>query len=154
MTTERTDSTRFIAEPEPKLLSPRFDETAAANAQPVQPIPVSRGTVLTGRFASILPSIIGRSRMLAVVVIAGLIIGTLGGLWWVNDRNEPIGLAAESESLSTLPVDADQGGEPDAAVIGRTDPASAQSTLNRVRKSRKRARSGRAPRAYRVAVLH
>jgi hypothetical protein len=170
MIADRTNSTQFMDEPEAQLSPPRFDENASANAQPVQPIPASRVAAWRQHAGSVWRAIGKRSRTLAVVVIAGLATGTLGGMAWVQHRQATSGSPAMNESVSELPGAASQDEQPGAPVIGGPDVQSTGSMITgpttRIRKSRTRARSGRSPqpsisagvrdrasRAYRVAVI-
>jgi hypothetical protein len=152
MVGDRNDSTHVIDEPGLNLPPPRFDEKATANAQPVQPIPAGRVSTWLENVSSLRRGIIGRGKALVLVVIAGLVTGTLGGMTLVKEQVTDVSPAA-SESVSGLaPVDS-QNEEPRAEVFGVTDLQSLGPTGTRIRKSHSRARSSRAPRAYRVAVL-
>jgi hypothetical protein len=159
MIDERTDSTHFLNEPEPQLSSPQFDENASANAQPVQPIPASRVAAWRQHASSVWQAIAKRSRAFALVVIAGLATGTLGGMAWVQ-HSQTSESPAVNQSVSELPGAASKEEQPGAPVIGGSDLQSTGSMITGPttggRKSRMRGRSGRgtqATRAYRVAVI-
>jgi hypothetical protein len=157
MIADRTNSTHFINEPEPQLPPPQFDANASANAQPVQPIRWARVAAWSEYARSLGRAIAKRSRTLAVVVIAGLATGTLGGMAWVQHSQVANESPAMNESVSELPGAASQDEQPGAAVIGGSDLQRTGSMIagptTRIRRSRTRGRSSRAPRAYRVAVI-
>jgi len=153
MTNDRNDSTHVIDEPEFNLPPPRFDDRATANAQLVQPIPTSRVSALIQAVSSVRRAITGSSKALALVVIAGLVTGTLGGMAWVKHRQvTDVSLPVNESLFDVTPADS-QNEEPRAEVFGVRDLQSASPTATRIRKGRSRVRSSRAPRAYRVAVL-
>ena len=156
MIDDRNDSTRLIDEPEGNLPPPRFDEKAAANAQPVQPIPTGRFSAFHNRATSLLQAAGTRYRALALIVLGGLATGTLGGMAWVKkpqvtavspSANESASKAASPDSLSDS-----QNREPHAEAFGAIDLQSAIPSTG-IRRGRSRARSSRGTRAYRVAVL-
>ena len=157
MIADRTNSTHFMNEPEPQLSSPLFDETATANAQPVQPIRWARVDAWSEYPRSLWRAIAKRSRAFAVVVIAGLATGTLGGMAWVQHSQVTSESPAMGESVSELPGVASQNEQPAAPVIGGSYLQSNGSLITgptpAIRKSRKPVRLSRAPRAYRVAVI-
>lgn len=157
MIDDRNDSTSVIDEPEFNLTPPHFDESAAANAQPVEPIPASRLSAFHNRFASLRRAVTSGSRALILVVIAGLVTGALGGMVLVKERQVTEAPPAAAESVSeSVPSDSlndSQKLEPLAVVGGLSDMQSASPVASRVRKSRARARSSRATRAYLVDVI-
>ena len=156
MIDDRNDSTHLVDEPKLNLPPPRFDERTAANAQPVQPIRTSRVSAFYNRAASLRRAVTSRSRALALVVIAGLATGTLVGMAWVKEPEATAVSPAATHSVSELapadPLNDSQNQEPRAEGFGVTDWQSASSATG-IRKGRSRARSSRAVRAYRVAVL-
>ena len=77
MIDDRSDSTHIVDNPEVNLPPPRFDERAAANAQPVKPIRTSRISALA---ASLRHVVTNGSRAFVLVVIAGL--ATVRWLAW------------------------------------------------------------------------
>jgi hypothetical protein len=152
MIDEANDSTRLIEESEFKLPPPRFDESATARAQPVQPILVSRSSAFYDRVASLGRALTSGSRALVLVVIAGLATGTLGGMAWVEQRRVTDVPPATNE-LSEVAQENPQNEGPRAEVSGITNFESSRPMASQTRKGRWRTRSNRAPRAYRVAVL-
>lgn len=157
MIDDRNDSKHLIEEPveEPELdlSTPRFDEKAAANAQPVQPIPVNRLSPFHTIAASFRRGVTSGSRALVLVVIAGLATGTLVGMAWVKERPDTDVTPSARESVSELVPANSTNEEPRAEVFGVTDLQSASPTAARIRKGRPRVKSHRGNRAYRVAVL-
>jgi hypothetical protein len=152
MIDDGNDSTSLIDEPEIKLPPPRFDESATAHAQPVQPLRVSRASAFNDRVASLGRALTSGSRALVLVVIAGLATGTLGGMAWVEERRVTDVPPATNE-LSEVAQENPRNEEPRAEVSGITDLESIRPMTSQTRKGRWRTRSNRAPRAYRVAVL-
>jgi hypothetical protein len=152
MIDEGNDSTRLIDEPEFKLPPPRFDESATAKAQPVQPIRASRPPAFHDRVASLGRALTSGSRALVLVVIAGLVTGMLGGMAWVEGRRVTEAPPAANE-LSKVAQENPQNEEPRAEVFGITDLQNAIQISSQSRRGRSRTRSNRAPRAYRVAIL-
>ncbi|MDQ2977499.1 MAG: hypothetical protein M3R69_19065 [Acidobacteriota bacterium] len=156
MIADRTDSTHFVNQPEPQLSPPHFDETASANAQPVQPIRRARVAAWSQYASSLYGAAAKRSRTLALVVIAGLATGTLSGMAWHHSQVTSES-SALNESVSESPGAASQDEQPAAAVIGGSDLQSTGSMIagptTRIHRSRTRGRSSQAPRAYRVAVI-
>ena len=150
---DRNDSTQIIDEPEANLPPPRFDERAAANAQPVKPIRTSRISALA---ASLRQAVTSRSRALALVVIAGLATGTLAGMALVKEprltAESPTGNHSVSELAPADPLSDSQNQEPRAEGFDATGLQSASAGTG-IRRSRSRARSNRGARAYRVAVF-
>jgi len=153
MIDDRNDSTHLIDEPEGNLLPPRFDEKAAANAQPVKPIRMSRISVLA---ASLRQAVTSRSRALALVVIAGLATGALAGMALVKEpqvsAESPTGNHSVSELAPADPLNDSQNQEPRAGGFGDTGLQSASAGTG-IRRSRSRLRSSRGARAHRVAIL-
>jgi hypothetical protein len=155
MNNDSNGSTQAVDEPEFNLPAPRFDERATAKAQPVQPISPSRVSSWRNTIGSMRRAISDSSKALALVVVAGLVTGTLGGMAWVKERQvtDP---PSVNESVSELAASDSQidsrNEEPRAAVFGVTNLQSPKLTT-RIRKSRLRVRSSRVPHAYRVAVL-
>ena len=126
------------------LEAPRFDSMAAANAQPVEPIPRGFSSWIE-KSKSVRELITTRARALSLIIIAGLATGTLGGILMVNDPPSsiaPVTSLADSERTKNL-IGADSGAY--GFLINRN--------TGRNRKARHQARSAGAPRAYRVAVI-
>jgi hypothetical protein len=156
MIDERDDSTHDIDEPDLNLPPPRFDERATAKAQPVQPIPADRVSAWRKGVAYFNRAFTSSSRALVLVVIAGLMTGTLGGMVWVKERQVTDVSLPANESVSELaPADtpnASQKDEPRAEVFGVTNLQDGN-PARQIRKGRSRTKSSRGPRAYRVAVI-
>jgi hypothetical protein len=148
-----SNSDGFNEDKESDLCPPRFDESATADARPVRPIPANRVSDWYSRTVFFLRQHTGRWKALVLVVIAGLITGTFGGVIWAKRTMlaQPSPAAIESES-GAAPM-ALQAEVPQADVTGATDILSSGSRTTRVRNGRSRVRLHRVPRAYRVAVL-
>jgi hypothetical protein len=149
MKDDGNDSTGLVDEPYFNLPPPRFDESATAHAQPVQPIRASRASGFYDRFVSLGRALTSGYRALVLVVIAGLVAGTVGGMAWFEGRRDVQPTANELSVAQENP----QNEEPRAEVSGVTNLQNAGLTTSQSRKGRWRTRSNRAPRAYRVAVL-
>lgn len=156
MIDDRNDSTHLIDEPEGNLAPPHFDERATANAQPVQPIRTSRVSGFPNLAASLRRAVTSSSRALALVVIAGLVTGTLVGMAWVKQPHATAESPSSNHSVSELapadPLNDSQNQEPSAEGLGVTGLQSASAGTG-IRRVRSRARSSRGSRAYRVGVL-
>jgi hypothetical protein len=133
------------------LPPPRFDDSATAKAQPVEPISRSRFSNWFGRRGSVREMITQRPSVLALVVIAGLATGTLGGIALVN-HTEQTDQTTANESVSGLPK---SNGQLDfeTTEIGARGLLVTDAVGSR-RQIRARERMGGAQRAYRVAVIH
>ena len=153
MIDDRNEPTGSIVEPELNLPPPRFDERASAEAQPVQRIPTNRVSTFQDIAVSLRRALTGKSRSFALVVIAGIATGTLGGMSLVKDRHVTDVPPSTNASVSELTHADSSDQEPRAEVFGMTDLPSG-SLVTRIRKGSSRVRTGRGPRAYRVAVLH
>lgn len=149
------NSTDSIPAPlsEPELATPQFDETARARARPVQPLVNSQTSTWIQRARSLTQALNARTRALALVVIAGLSVGALGGTLLVK-QSAPIG----NEFSVADPSDGATAGEaPD--VSDETHLISAEAGVSgsdqtRRRGSRRQHRPAQQPRrAYRVAVI-
>jgi hypothetical protein len=137
-----------------------FDESASANAQPVEPIPASRAAGWIQRARKAQPLVSLKTRALTLVIVGGLAIGTLGGTMLVNERSslpneQPVVQEPTTETTATQDavkesVSSEEAAALDAAAIAlqRADQTSARS-----RRRRNPAPVKRAPRAYRVAVI-
>ena len=148
----RNESTHIVDKPESNLPPPRFDERAAANAQPVEPIRTNRISALAAAFGQAVGS---GSRALVLVVIVGLATGTLLGMAWVKAPQATAESPSMNHSASELtPADqlSDSQNQPvaDAFAVTGLQRASAGTAI---RKSRSSARPNRGGRAYRVAIL-
>jgi hypothetical protein len=128
------------AEEERSLPSPRFDDSANATAQPVQPIPR-------------LNRIAGKLPVLALVVMSGLVIGTIGGIALVREQSPAVEPPPASESVSELTVSPTRTEEWSAAEVGAMGLFSDELNTTPSRRSRSRARTNGERRAYRVAVI-
>lgn len=152
MIDEGNDSAGLTDQPDFNLSPPRFDESATAKAQPVQPIQVRRASAFHDRVASLGRALTSGSRALVLVVIAGLAAGTLGGMAWVEE-GRVTDVPPTANELSEVAQENPQHEGPRAEVSGITDLQNAVLMTSQSRKGRSRTRSNRAPRAYRVAVL-
>lgn len=156
MIDEQDNSTHGIDEPELSLPPPRFDERATAKARPVQPIPADRVSPWHKGVVYFQRAFTSSSRALVLVVIAGLVTGTLGGMAWIKEHPVTNMSLPANESVSELaPADSpndSQNEEPRAEVFGVTDLQDA-SPARQIRKGRSRTKTSRAPHAYRVAVI-
>ncbi|MEP6912008.1 MAG: hypothetical protein ABI923_04595 [bacterium] len=144
MIDDRNGSTQIIDKPYANLPAPRFDERAAANAQPVEPVRTRRISALAGSFRQAVTS---GSRALALVVVAGLATGTLVGMAWVKVPRATAESPSANHSVSELapadPLSDSQNQQPGAEAFAGTG----------IRRSGLRSRSSRGARAYRVAIL-
>lgn len=131
------------------LEPPRFDDSATAKAQPVEPISRSRFSNWFGKGGAVRGMITTKSRALALVVIAGLATGTLGGIALVNqsESSNQINQTTANESVSVLPNPNFETAETGARGLLLTG------AVGNRRKIRVRPRVG-GQRAYRVAVIH
>jgi len=138
------------------LTTPLFDANASASAQPVEPIRSSRVSKISNRLRSVSGRIDGQSRMVAVVILIGLITGALAGMLLVNiARTGPPATVSEvpsNEPASEIPVSEAQKLETFAAALGGREVSAVPSTVTRNRRPRVRVRTNR-PRAYRVAII-
>jgi hypothetical protein len=133
--------------------TPRFDAVASANAQPVQPIRVTRSSRLANRLSSLRGHFSRQSRVLAAVVVIGLITGALAGILMVNlFRSGPPAAVDEASAsqVSEIPPADTKTLDTFAAELGNADLV-ATPPGNRNRRTRRG--NGNRPRAYRVAVL-
>ncbi len=154
--TEGHDSTETNPINHATLPTPLFDADASASAQPVEPIRSSRLSRISNRVHSVSRRIDGQSRMLAVVVLIGLITGALAGMLLVNiARTGPPATVAEvpaREPAPEMPVTETEKLDSFAAALGGREAQTVPSTVTRNRRPRVRVRTNR-PRAYRVAII-
>lgn len=137
--------------PDLKLSPPRFDDEASANAQPVRPIPVSRVSAFRNRVASFRQAVVAKFGAFTLVVMGGLLTGTVGGMAWVKVAQVTNKPPFTSESISEVAPSSNLFTEPVAEVAGVQEMPKLPE--NRIRKEASRFRSSRAPRAYLVDVL-
>ena len=154
--TESYNSTE-TNQPDHALPTPVFDANTSASAQPVEPLrSSSRISSLRNKFRSVSSRINGQTRILAVVILIGLITGALAGMLLVNiARSGQPATVAEvpaREPASEMPVTEAQKLDTFAAALGGSDEQSVAPTVTRNRRPRSRVRASR-PRAYRVAVI-
>ncbi len=140
---------------DPSLPTPIFDANASATAQPVEPLRSSTTSGWRDKLRSLTGGVTGQSRVLAVVVLIGLITGALAGFLLVNIQrtrpasdlevhaNEPVPEipAAEKQKLDSFA---------DELAVGEVQTVSQAGTRNR--RPKVRVRTNR-PRAYRVAII-
>jgi len=153
MINDRDHATNLIDEPEFNLSTPRFDERATANAQPVQPIPRDRVSAFHPFVTSIRLGITRRSRALVLVVMAGLVTGALLGMAWVNEPSLTVSSPPSQQAVSEVAPINSPNEEPRADVLGVTNFQNANPATVAIPRARLRVRSNRGNRAYRVAVL-
>ena len=80
MIDDTNNAMQFSEEAEIEYPPPaHFDESATANAQPVQPIPAAGIALWLERARHVRRAISGRTRIVVLAIIAGLAIGALGG---------------------------------------------------------------------------
>lgn len=136
-----------------------FDEIASANAQPVRPIPISRVSVWIQRAHDTAHDtrqmLTTRTKALALVLVGGLAIGTLGGTMLVKQRFSPDAApvlhepAAETTTAQAAPGDPSPNVEPSAEEAS----AMALQSAARIRRHRHRLPVQRSQEAYRVDVI-
>ena len=148
----RNGSTEEIHELEPNLPSPRFDDEATAHALPVQPIPERRVSALLYRMQSFRRAAVTRFSALTLVVIAGLLTGSLGGVALVKVAQATDTSSVATEAVSEVAPSSNLfPQQPDAEVVGVQEMRIIPE--NRIRRNSSRIRPGRMPRAYLVDVL-
>ena len=131
-----------------KLEAPRFDESACANAQPVQPLPIKKTPTWARGLRSARLVLNGRTRALALVIIAGLATGSLGGTLLMNQYSEGDN---ESAIVSNPVVEESAASAPNEIDGMTTASATVVTTARRYRRARVMPQRFR--RAYRVAVI-
>lgn len=150
------NSTKTSPTDHASLPTPVFDANASASAQPVEPIRSSRISNWRNRVRSLSRRIDGQSRMLAVVILVGLITGALAGMLLVNiartGQPETVSEVPVNEPASEMPATEAQKLDTFAAALDGSDVESVVPTVTRNRRPRSRVRTSR-PRAYRVAVI-
>lgn len=138
------------------LPAPLFDANASASAQPVEPIRSSSLSKIGNRVRSVSRRIDGQSRMLAVVILIGLITGALAGMLLVNlarpSAPATVSEVPSNEPGSEIPVSEAQKLDTFSAALGGGEVSAVSSTVTRNRRPRSRVRTTR-HRAYRVAVI-
>jgi len=152
MIDNRDGSRQDVHESEPNLSAPRFDDEASAHAQQVQPIPERRVSVWLNRAQSFRRAAVTKFSALTLVVIAGLLTGTLGGMAMVKVAQVTDTSSVAAESVTEVAPSSNLfPEEPDAEVVGVQEMRIIPE--NRIRKKSSRLRPGRTPRAYLVGVL-
>lgn len=144
-------------EAEPDFPLPaRFDESARANAQPVQPIPQRGVSVWIQRARFARQVLTRRTKGLALVSVSGLAIGTLGGSMLVKERDSSTDAAsvieepnAEASAAQETELNAGTGD----AQVSVLPLRSAGKTTSRVRKRYSRPLAQHGQRSYRAAVV-
>lgn len=153
MIDNRNNTVHLQKHEEYQLAAPRFDERACANAQPVLPIPSGRISALVQRLRRVRPVINAKTRAFAIVVIAGLAVGALGGTIFVNQQATSLDEASVFDQPATQ---APTSEDPQAVIESNITPAGALSgTENKVRPQRRyrRMRMPSPRRAYQVDVI-
>ena len=155
------DSTEAEIESPPAV---RFDEVASANAKPVQPIPIGGVAVWIQRaherahYAR--QMFTGRTKALALVLVGGLAIGTLGGTILVKQQasstdapatvEQSVPETTATQDAIEVPLSSEETVALDAAAIALQR---ASQTSSRSRRRRALPPVQRAPKAYRVGVI-
>lgn len=147
------DTNMHGVDEETDLPPPRFDDSANASAQPVQPIPRTGIVAWMRSLNSGRNRIAGHLPALALVVMSGLAIGTIGGMALVKERRPYVEPPAANDSVSELTVPAAKTEDLDTAEVGATGFQSSDSNTTGPRKVGSRARTNGELRAYRVAVI-
>src|SRR5436190_7224446 len=161
MIDERNDAVNVSEAAECELPPPaHFDESACASAQPVQPIQVSGVAGWIQRASNARQALTPRTKMLALVLVGALAIGTLGGTMLIREdkATDASTMAEHSNVEPAAPQEAPQESGPDHAT--RAAQASSIMALQdavqnppRIRRQRTRSRMQQGPKAYRVAVI-
>jgi hypothetical protein len=162
------DSNNSAESTDAEVTSPapaRFDDLASANAKPVLPIPTSGVGVWIQRAHDARQMLTGRTKALALVMVGGLAIGTLGGTILVREGGSSLDAApVAKESTAVKASDAETTSQQATTNTGSNDETSAAQVsamaLQGVAKTSPRPRRRRVPppvqrgqRAYRVAVI-
>ena len=137
-------------------LPARFDESARANAQPVQPLPQRGVSVWIQRARFARQVLKRRTKGLALVSVGGLAIGSLGGTMLVKERHPSTDAASviEEPNAKTSAVQETElnDGTGDAQMSVLALP-SAGKTTSRLRKRHSRPLAPRGQRTYRPTVI-
>ena len=137
----------------------RFDERASENAQPVRPISTSGVSVWIQR-ANYTPKMLtAQTKALALVLVGGLAIGTLGGTMLVQRGSSSAGSAplqeSTAETTAAQAANRDPGPNDERSAVQASAMAlqSAGQTSSRIRRHRNRPPVQRGQQAYRVGVI-
>lgn len=138
------------------LPPPRFDGDASANAQPVQPLPISGPARWMQRARDAQRKLGATWKSVALVALAGLVIGAASGAMLAKRHPSSLLPTAVSEEAIVETGDTENtikeaSSTPEATGIG--DAMAVQRETTRIRRHRPALRARREPRAYRVAVL-
>jgi hypothetical protein len=154
------DSNNFVHHPVAKQSEypppARFDESATANAQPVEPLLTGRIAVWKQRARTVGQVISSKTRVLALVIIGALAAGALGGTMFVRQHAWSTDSASVVDQAATeLPTSTDLQKAPGGtrAVVSATVLPNTGRTISRSRNRHARHNRQRALRAYRVAVI-
>ena len=159
MIDDKNDSLNVNEEAELENPPPaHFDESASANAQPVQPIPTQGVAFWMHRTRGARQVLNTRTKRLALVLVAGLTMGALGGTMLVKERNETdaapvVQAASEPDPAPDATTDAGTNDAIGAAQASATVSLGALQAPSRNRRHHTRLRIQRGPQAYRVAVI-
>jgi hypothetical protein len=134
----------------------RFDDSASANAQPVEPLPTSRIVVWKQRVSSARRMISGKTIVLTLVIIGGLAIGAVGGTMLVRQRASLTDSAPVIDAPTTeTTTDSQRPAHEPRAEVSTAELPNALQTNSRFRNRRTPRTTRRTQqRAYRVAVIH
>ena len=137
----------------------RFDERANANARPVRPIPTSGVSVWIQRANYTRQMLTARTKALALVLVAGLAIGTFGGTILVRRGSSSADSAplqestAETTAAQAATRDPAPNDERSAVQASAMALQSAGQTSSQIRRHRNRPPVQRGQQAYRVGVI-
>lgn len=140
-----------------------FDEVAAANAQPVQPLSRNRAAqriqMALRSARSARPMFAGIGAALALVVICGLAAGAVAGIMLMTERQHADTPAAAEESAVEVDAAQDatkemtQNADARPVLAEVALPATVKKSKLRVRTLHGRSRGQHGRKAYRVAVI-
>ncbi|HUS09099.1 MAG TPA: hypothetical protein VMZ30_01445 [Pyrinomonadaceae bacterium] len=156
------DTRNFVSitdEAQVDLPPPRFDEDTSANAQPVQPLPIRGAARWMQRARDAHRKLGARWKSVALVALAGLIIGAASGAMLSNRHPSSllptaVGEEAIVETATTEDSIKEVPSTPEAIGIQGDAMAMHRETQPpRLRRHRPALQARRQPRAYRVAVL-
>ncbi|MDQ1707393.1 MAG: hypothetical protein QOJ88_604 [Pyrinomonadaceae bacterium] len=157
MSDEKKNNYPDATSPALELAPPRFDEVASAKAQPVKPLPARGFGVSFPRTHSVLAPLKIRNKAMALLLVAGMAMGALGGTLLVRQRQSGSEAPALSETAArtgTLEagVDGSRGGESLDALANALQNSAKRTSEMRSRQGR-RHRVQSQPQAYRVGVI-
>lgn len=138
------------------LPKPIFDASASARARPVEPLQPNEAVdsgllrVWRNRFDTVTNFLGSQTRALAIVVVIGLITGSVGGVLLVNaarSNEQPVMIESFSSDSASSQNETERL---DAFASKLTAATSTSPTIERKAKGRFKSNK---PRAYRVAII-